>query len=167
MNRIAIIGSGGSGKSTLAKKLGKKLNISVWHLDRLHWNPNWTPTSKEEQIELQETLVTEEKWIIDGNYNSTLDIRLEAADTIIFLDIHRLICTYRVLKRMIQYINRTRPDMREGCIEKLDLKFLKWIWKYPLTKKPYVLTKLKKFSKEKNIIILKSQKEVQNWLDRV
>jgi adenylate kinase family enzyme len=167
MNKIALIGSGGSGKSTLAKKIGEKLNIKVWHLDSLHWKPNWTITTREEQIKVQEELVNTDKWIIDGNYNSTLDIRLEAADTIVFLDISRVICVYRVFNRMIRFHNKTRPDMSEGCNEKVDLKFLKWVWDYPKTKKPKVLAKLEKLSREKEIIILTSPKEVENFLGRI
>ncbi len=167
MNKIVLIGSGGSGKSTLAKKIGEKLNIEVWHLDSLLWKPNWTPTTKEEQKEVQIELVNKEKWVIDGNYNSTLDIRLAAADSVIFLDISRVICVYRVFKRMIKYRNNTRPDMKEGCNEKLDFKFLRWVWDYPKTKKPNVLAKLERLSEEKNIIVLTSPKEVENFLDSI
>ncbi|WP_421378261.1 DNA topology modulation protein [Bacillus salacetis] len=167
MNKIALIGSGGSGKSTLAKKLGQRLNLNVWHLDQLLWKPGWTPVSKKEQIKIQTELVTQENWIIDGNYNSTLDIRLDAADTIIFLDISRFICVYRVFKRMLIFRNRTRPDMREGCNEKMNLEFLKWIWDYPKKKKPEVLMKIENLSNEKHIIILESPREVDQFLRRM
>ncbi|QOR64856.1 DNA topology modulation protein [Cytobacillus suaedae] len=165
MKRIAIIGSGGSGKSTLARKMGNKLNIEVSHLDRLLWKPNWQLTTREEQREIQNELITKDRWIIDGNYSRTLDIRLNAADTIVFLDISKIICVTRVLKRMIRYRNRTRPDMREGCNEKIDLSFIKWIWGFPKTQRPNVLTKLEQLSTNKEIIVLKSPKEVQRFLD--
>ncbi|MCA0173982.1 DNA topology modulation protein [Bacillus sp. RAR_GA_16] len=165
MNKIAIIGSGGSGKSTLARQMGKKRNIPVWHLDRLLWKPNWTPTTKEEQVTIQTTLVKGEQWIIDGNYNGTMALRLEAADTIIFLDQSRWICSYRVFKRMVTYRNRTRPDMKEGCTERLNLTFLKWIWDYPKKKKPMVLAKLEQLPKDKNIIILRTRQEVKRFLE--
>ncbi|MEI5907333.1 DNA topology modulation protein [Bacillus spongiae] len=167
MKKIALIGSGGSGKSTLATELGNKLNINVFHLDQLLWNPNWAATSYEEQRQIQNELLSESSWIIDGNYNRTMDIRLEAADTIIFLDISRYICVSRVFKRKLKYHNRTRPDMREGCIEKFDLKFLKWVWDYPKTKKPNVLNKLNQLKKEKEIIILKTPKEIKQFLQNV
>ncbi|WP_044022197.1 DNA topology modulation protein [Bacillus sp. SG-1] len=167
MKKVAIIGSGGSGKSTLARRLGLALDTNVWHLDQLLWKPNWTPVKREEQTEIQEALVKNDKWIIDGNYNSTLNIRLEAADTIIFLDISRYVCVYRVFKRMIKFRNKTRPDMKEGCHEKLNLKFLKWIWDYPKTKKPIVLAKLENLSTEKEIIILRSSEEVEEFINFV
>lgn len=165
MKKIALIGSGGSGKSTLARKLGEKLNIEVFHLDSLFWKPNWALTSKEEQRNIQHELVKKEQWIMDGNYSGTMDIRMNAVDTIIFVDINRVTCIYRVFKRMIQYYGKSRPDMAEGCNERFNLDFLKWVWDYPKTKKPIVLQMLEQLPKDKKVIILKSPKEVQLFLD--
>ncbi len=167
MKKIALIGSGGAGKSTLAKRLGEKLNIEVYHLDALFWKPNWEPTSKEVQRKVQSELVIKDQWIIDGNYNGTLDIRLNAVDTIIFVDISRLVCIYRVFKRMIQYHGKSRPEMAEGVNERIDFDFLKWVWDYPKTKRPAVLKKLKHLPKEKKVIILRSPREVKDFLDKV
>jgi adenylate kinase family enzyme len=167
MKKVVLIGSGGSGKSTVARRLGKKLNINVYHLDVLFWKPNWVGVPKEEQRTVQSDLVKGEEWIIDGNYGGTMEIRLNAADTIIFLDIHRAICIYRALKRMIQYRNKTRPDMGEGCEERFDFQFFKWIWEYPKTKRPEILKKLEQLSNDKQVIILKSPKEVHQFLKKV
>ena len=166
MRKIALIGSGGSGKSTLARKLGKKLKIKVFHLDVLFWKPNWVATPKEEQRKIENELVKKEEWIFDGNHGGTMDIRLKAADTIIFLDISKVICVFRVIKRMIRYRNKTRPDMGAGCTERFDINFLKWIWNYPKTNRPEVLRKLEQLSKEKEVIILKSPGEVQLFLHK-
>jgi adenylate kinase family enzyme len=96
-----------------------------------------------------------------------MEIRLNAADTIIFLDISRTICIFRAFKRMLQYRNRTRPDMGEGCEERFSFEFFKWIWEYPKTKRSKILARLKQLSNEKNVIILKSSREVQQFLDTV
>lgn len=167
MKKIAIIGSGGSGKSTLARRLGEFLKIEVFHLDALFWKPGWIGTSKDEQKLIQSELVEHENWIFDGNYSGTMDIRLNNADTIIFLDMPRTICAYRVIKRRLQYRNKTRPDMGEGCEEKLDLEFLKWLWEYPKTKKPVIMKKLESLSIEKEIIILTNPSEVEQFLNRI
>ncbi|MFB7141940.1 DNA topology modulation protein [Gottfriedia sp. NPDC056225] len=164
MRKIVIIGSGGAGKSTFARQLGKKLSINVFHLDSLLWKPNWEVVPKMDQIKIQNELVKKEEWIIDGNYGGTMDLRINAADTIIFLDMPRLVCIYRALKRFIQYKNKTRPDMREGCEEKFDLQFLKWIWFYPKTKKPLILNRLQKVSGGKDVVILKSSREVKRFI---
>lgn len=166
MKKIAIIGSGGAGKSTFARQLGQKLVIEVYHLDAMLWKPNWELTSREEQKEIQQDLVGKDSWIIDGNYGGTLDIRLNAADTVIFLDIHRVICLYRAIKRTFQYRNRTRPDMAEGCEERIDLEFLKWIWQFPKAKRPSLINRLEDLSTEKNIIILSSLKEIKAFINK-
>ncbi|MFB7142866.1 DNA topology modulation protein [Gottfriedia sp. NPDC056225] len=164
MRKIVIIGSGGSGKSTFSRKLGNKLKINVFHLDAILWKPNWELESKKEQIKIQNEMVKNEEWIIDGNYSGTIDIRLNAADTIIFLDIPRLVCIYRAFKRLIQYRNKTRPDMREGCQERFNIEFFKWIWEYPKKKRPSILNRLQQLSDEKEVIILKSTEEVKQFL---
>ncbi|WP_226530283.1 DNA topology modulation protein [Metabacillus niabensis] len=167
MKKIVLIGSGGSGKSTLARQLGEKLKIKVFHLDALFWKPNWVGVPKDEQTVVQYDLVKQESWIIDGNYGGTIDIRLNASDTIIFLDIPRIICVYRAFKRMLQYRNKTRPDMGEGCEERFSFEFFKWIWEYPKTKRPKILNRLEQLSKKKEVIILKSPKEVDDFFKKV
>ena len=162
-----IIGSGGAGKSTLARELGKKLNIEVLHLDNLLWEPNWKQAPRDRQKIIQENIVKNDQWIIDGNYGATMDIRLQSADTIIFIDISRVICIYRAIKRMFQYRNKVRPDMVEGNHERFDLNFYKWIWHYPKDKKPEIIDKLNEMRNEKKIIILKSPKEVQRFIDNI
>ncbi|MDQ8738063.1 DNA topology modulation protein [Paenibacillus sp. LHD-38] len=167
MKRIVLIGSGGSGKSTLARKLGGILSIEVYHLDAIFWKPGWISTPKYEQKDVQEELVSHNSWIIDGNYGGTIDIRLQAADTIIFFDLSRWICIVRVLKRRFQYRNKKRTDMAEGCEERVSLEFLKWVWEYPEKQKPKILEKLRRLSNEKNIIILKSPKDVREFVANV
>ncbi|HAZ39941.1 MAG TPA: hypothetical protein DCY39_08710, partial [Exiguobacterium sp.] len=71
MRKIILIGSGGSGKSTLAREMGKKLSYPVDHLDSLLWRPNWEAVSREEQRQIQQTLISRDPWIIDGNYGGT------------------------------------------------------------------------------------------------
>ena len=124
-------------------------------------------TPKDEQIAVQNDLVKKETWIIDGNYGSTMDIRLNAADTIIFLDLSRRICMYRAFKRMIQHRNQTRPDMGEGCEERFSFAFFKWIWNYPTKQKPIILNHLIQLSTNKEIIILKSPREIEEFMVRV
>ncbi|MGE7948981.1 DNA topology modulation protein [Lysinibacillus sp. NPDC093688] len=167
MKKVVLIGSGGSGKSTLARQLGERLKIKVYHLDTLFWKPNWVGVPKDEQRTIQNDLVKKEEWIIDGNYGGTMEIRLNTADTIIFLDIPRAICVFRALERIIRYRNKTRPDMGEGCEERFSFEFFKWIWQYPKTKRPKILERLEQLSKDKEVIILKSPKDVQYFLEQV
>ncbi len=167
MQKISIIGSGGSGKSTLARQLGDILKIPVYHLDALYWKSNWTPTPLEEWETIQEALVQEESWIMDGNYSNTMRIRFQAADTIIFMDYPTWLCLWRVLKRRWTYRGKTRPDMGEGCTEKIDLEFLSWIWNYRKTRRPGILKKLEGLKSQKNVLIFTSQKQVSTFLKQL
>ncbi|MCR8632164.1 DNA topology modulation protein [Paenibacillus radicis (ex Xue et al. 2023)] len=167
MKKIMLIGSGGSGKSSLARQLGNILGIKVYHLDAIFWKPGWVGTPKEEQRKVQEELISRENWIIDGNYGGTIDIRLQSADTIIFIDLSKWLCLYRVLKRRIQYHKKNRIDMAEGCEERLDLQFLKWVWEYPEKQKPKILEKLHRLSQEKEIIILGSPKAARQFIEKM
>jgi len=86
MRKVLVIGSGGSGKSTFAKHMGQLLNIKVIYLDTLYWNFGWLETPKADWLKTVEELVKRDSWIIDGNYSGTLDLRLRACDTVIFLE---------------------------------------------------------------------------------
>lgn len=167
MNKIILIGSPGSGKSTLARKLGEKLALEVFHLDAMMWKPGWVMTAREDQLAIQQELVARERWIIDGHYKSTLDVRLQAADTIMLLDLPRWVCLFQVLKRIAQYRNERRPDMADGCNERLDLSFLKFVWEFPAKQRPTIMEKLSKLPADKKIIVLRSRKEVAAFLERV
>ncbi|MCM3005850.1 DNA topology modulation protein [Priestia koreensis] len=165
MNRIVVIGSGGSGKSTFSRELGKLINIPVFHLDSLYWGPNWEKTPDNEWVETQKRYIRKEKWILDGNFSSTLEMRMKVADTIIFLDLSKYICVFRAFKRSIKYYGKTRSDMGNECYEKFDMNFLKWIWEFPQNGRLKILNHLNTLnSKEKTVILLKSPKEVRKFL---
>lgn len=164
MNKILVIGSGGAGKSTFAQRLGKILKLEVIHLDSLYWSPGWVEMPKDEWRTIVEELLKRDSWIIDGNFGGTLDIRLAACDEVIFLDVPRLICLGRVLKRVAIYRKEGRPDMAPGCPEKVNLEFIKYIWDYPRKRKPAVVEKLNSYSQTKAVTILRTQAEIQSFL---
>ncbi|WP_404458622.1 DNA topology modulation protein [Oceanobacillus kapialis] len=163
MLKIAIIGCGGAGKSTLAKKLGKILNIPVYHLDSIFWKPGWQPIERDELIEKTMEIQETNQWIIDGNYGSTMDLRLQQADTVIFLHYSTIRCLYGIVKRRIQYHNKTRPDMGEDCKERLDWEFFNWVRTYNQKKSPQVLKRLSTL-KETKIHIFTSPKQLEHFL---
>lgn len=166
MKKILIIGSGGAGKSTLSRRLHDATGIEVIHLDKVFWRPNWIETPKDEWEKTIENLLKKDAWIMDGNYGGTLEMRIEACDTVIFLDLPGTICVWRAFRRSLFYRKDSRPDMAAGCAEKIDLeylKFLKWIWDYPRRTKPKVEALLKQFQNTKKIVRLKSTKEVENF----
>ena len=125
-----IIGCGGAGKSTLARQLGECLGLPVVHLDKLFWRPGWEHISREEFDRLHREALLKEKWIIDGNFDRTMEERIRYCDTVIYLDFSRFACLLGVLKRIFTTYGTVRPDMGEGCPERIDWEFLKWVWNF-------------------------------------
>lgn len=167
MNKIAVIGSGGAGKSTLSRRMSEVLDIPVYHLDAYYWKPDWIPTETEEWIQVQSELMKKEQWIIDGNYGRTMDLRLAEADTILFVDLSPWITTYRVIKRRVMYHGKARPDMNQGCPERLDWTFVKWVWHYRRDKRDGIMNKLEALKADKQIIVLRSRAEVSHFLKQL
>lgn len=165
MRRILIVGSGGAGKSTLATQIGQRLGLPVIHLDALFWRAGWKETAKAEWKQTVALQLQQDAWVMDGNYGGTLDQRLAAADTVIFLDLPRSLCLFRILKRRVMYRGRTRPDMAAGCPERLDMEFLKWIWNYPRDNRPRLLDTLQAARPNTQIHVLQSKKDVSIFLD--
>jgi adenylate kinase family enzyme len=144
MQRVVIIGCGGSGKSTLARNLGDLLGLPVHHLDRLYWRSGWAETPKPEWTSIVEELCAQSAWIIDGNFGGTMDLRLSAADAVIFLDMPTLTCLWGVIRRLLKYRGGIRPDMSAGCPERLSLDFLWWIWTFRRIRRPAILERLRR-----------------------
>jgi len=167
MHRVSIIGSGGAGKSTLARQLGEITGLPVIHLDRLFWKPGWTETPKDVWRHTIEDLVKGDEWIIDGNFGGTMEIRLAASDTVVFLDFPRVLCTFRAIKRAVNFRNRTRPDMGPGCNEKFDLEFLRWVWQFPKLTAPRIEKRLSNLGSRVRVVRLRSPKEVGRFLREV
>lgn len=145
--RILVIGSAGSGKTVLSNKLSKELSIEVTHLDKIYWLADWHKQSDEYCLEKTEQLINNDEWILDGNYIQTLDKRLEKADLVIFLKINRFECIKSLFKRRNLTIKKkiVRDDLAEGCKDKLDLCFLKWVFSFNKKYAPRLMEKLKQY----------------------
>ena len=166
MRRVLVIGSGGSGKSTVAAQLGELLGLEVQHLDKFNWSSGWVEPARDEWIKTVTDLTDRDAWIMDGNYSGTLELRLQKADTIVFLDLPRVLCLWRILKRRFLYRNGTRPDMAEGCRENLNFEFVSWVWNYPRRSRPKIIRLLREHAGEKQIFWLRSHNEVKRFLKR-
>ena len=163
MERILIIGCGGAGKSTLARQLGEKLKLPVVHLDSIFWLPNWVERNRDEFDELVRQELMKQTWIMDGNFNRTLPERVKYCDTIIYLDFSRMACLLGVLKRIITTYGTVRPDMGEGCPERFDLEFLKWVWNFNKNKRESYYRLLNE-TEGVNTIVLKNRRMVKRFL---
>ena len=131
MERVMIIGCGGAGKSTLARQLGEKTGLPVVHLDQIWWAPgNWKHMEREEfDARLLEEM-EKPQWILDGNFNRTIEMRLKKCDTVIYLDFNRVACLLSWLKRVVSNWGHARIDMAPGCQEWFDPEMAGWIWNF-------------------------------------
>ncbi len=158
-----IIGHPGAGKSTLAVKMGEILHLPVIHLDREFWQAGWRQSERDEWRERVRQMTAGERWIMDGTYDNSLDIRLPYADTIIFLDFPTGICMWRIIKRMLRGYGQVRPDMADGCHERIDWTFIKFVWEYRKIRRPRILTAMKAYSPHTDVVRLVSTGEVESF----
>lgn len=164
MKRIAIIGSSGSGKSTFVNKLGEKLHRQVIHLDKEYYTSEWKQKYpiKDDWINFQKSLVAKDEWIIDGNYRSSMTMRLDRADTIIFFDFPKWLCLWRVFKRSF---NRNQPfDKPEGMREKISWELIKRVATYP-TKEIYEV--IEGYKDRAKIIVVKNDENIRKLLNDI
>jgi len=164
MERILVIGCPGAGKSTLARQLRETLSLPLIHLDSLFWLPGWKQREKEEFDALLLEELKKPKWIIDGNFGRTLPLRLQYCDTVIFLDFGRFACVRGVLKRVLTHYGKTRPDMGEGCPERLDPSFLKFVWSFPGEPRQKLLSRISEAAPGVKTVILKNRRQVKKFL---
>ena len=170
--KIAIIGYSGSGKSTLARKLGEMYNLPILHFDTVQFRPNWEirPQASKE-IMTKTFLDLHEDWVIDGNYSKlSFERRMKEADVIIQLRFNRVSSLYRVTCRYLTYKEGTRPDMAQGCKEKLDWEFVTWVlWKGRTKTARQRYRDVQKRYPDKTIVI-KNQRQlnaVQKRIDKI
>lgn len=160
MKKIIIVGSCGAGKTTIAKQISEKFNLPLINLDQLYWRPGWMRTPREEWREKVAELVKKEKWVMEGNYQNTFDIRFPACDTVVILDVNRFVCFWRIWKRRFL---RNRIDKLNMCDEKVNLELMMWVlWDYPGRGKRTI----KRFLSEYNIklIVIKTNKDIFDFL---
>lgn len=163
--RIAIIGYSGSGKSTTARIISKCAHLPTLHLDSVHFAPGWSERSDEECRAILSEFMKQDHWVIDGNYVKLChEERLQLADTILFFDFNRFTCFVRAHKRYRKFKGQTRPDLGEGCPEKMDWEFIRWLlWDGRKKERRHRFKHIVERYKNK-VIVLKNQKQLDAFL---
>jgi adenylate kinase family enzyme len=167
MQRVLIIGSPGSGKSTFARRLGALTGLPVVHIDQLFWDPGWVQVPSRLYLARLRDALSEDRWIMDGNYTSSLDLRLPRADRIILLDRSRLSCVRRIGQRIASSHGQVRADMAAGCPERIDWAFLKYVWNYPNKDRQETLAAIGRHGAWDRATTLKSDAESAAFLNSV
>ena len=158
MKKVIVIGCPGSGKSTVSRALHNKTGIPLYHLDMMYWNADKTTVEKNVFLERLSAVLERDEWIIDGNYGSTMELRMEACDTVFFLDYPLDVCLDGIRERR----GKPRSDMPWIETEE-DAEFIEFIKNYNEQQKPKVLELLERY-RDKNIIIFKSREQANEFL---
>ena len=159
MKKISVIGCPGSGKSSFARALHAKTGIPLYYLDMMFWNHDKTTVDRSVFLERLGAVMDADEWIIDGNYASTMELRLAACDTVFFLDYPTQVCLAGIRARR----GTERPDMPWVETEE-DPELTKCVESFPREQRPLVYDLLKKYG-EKNIYIFKSREEANAYLN--
>ena len=160
MKKIIVIGCPGSGKSTFARKLHAATGIPLHYLDMMNWNADRTTVPQEVLHERMHNAMAEETWIIDGNYASTIELRLQACDTVFFLDYPLEVCLDGIASRS----GKERPDMPwVDTPGEVDENFIQFIKDYNTESRPAVMELLRKYA-DREIHIFTSRAEANDFL---
>jgi len=152
MKRVVVIGPGASGKSTLAVQLGQATGLPVIELDKVFWRPGLVGTPRDQWVAVQKSLVKENEWILDGDLGpyDAIEVRLSAADTVIFLDFSLFRCAWRAIRR-----SRERVD------------FWLWLFRYRRVSRPFLMTAIGKHANRATIHVLRNPRAVRRFVAEV
>lgn len=157
MERIAVIGCGGSGKTRLANQIAAVFDLPVTHLDGIYYDAHWRELPPEEFAHRQQKLVDRPRWLIEGNYASTLPIRLAAADTVIFLDLPAVTCLLGILQRRRRY--RGGQHSNDGVFDRITISFVRYVWSYRRNMRPKVEHLLAEHGGRVRLVTLTSRRQ--------
>ena len=162
MKKVIVIGCPGSGKSTFSKALHKITGIELFHLDMMFWNVDKTTVDKSVFIERLLKTIKLSKWIIDGNYESTMELRMRECDTVIFLDYSLDVCLNGIEERK----GKARSDMPWTESDKDDLDFIEFVKNYNFKNRPKVIQLLNRYS-YKDIYIFSTRAQAEEFLTKI
>jgi adenylate kinase family enzyme len=157
--RVAVIGCPGGGKSTFSRALRDRVDLPLYHLDAIYWRDDRTHLSREEFYPLMREIIARDEWIIDGNYNATLEWRISACDLLVFLDYPAEVCLEGVRARRGQK-RSDMPWVEEGD----DEEFLEFIRAFETESRPRILELIGKYP-DKAVVTFRTREEADRYLD--
>ncbi|MGY3527427.1 DNA topology modulation protein [Bradyrhizobium sp. USDA 4452] len=169
MQRVLVMGSSGSGKSTFARRLSATTGIPTVSIDALYWKPGWIESDKSEFEHSMIAAAREPRWIMDGNYTryGAGELRRERSDTIIWFDLPRSACMLGIFRRIAGSYGQVRPEMAEGCPEKIDLEFFRYVWTYRQQQRPKLLEYFKGLRADQALVCFTDRVQADHYLESV
>lgn len=161
MKKVIIIGCPGAGKSTFARKLSEATGLPLVHLDMLYWNEDKTHIDTSALIEKVGRVMAGRAWIIDGNYLSTLEMRLQCCDTVFFLDIPAQECLRGIEERR----GKARADM-PWIESETDEELVAFVKSFSAECRPKMMAMMDKYD-DKNIVVFKTREQIEDYLMRL
>ena len=159
MRKVIVIGCPGSGKSTFARALRDATNLPLYYLDMIWHKSDKSNITRDEFDERMKQILQEDAWIIDGNYQRTLEIRLAACDTVFLLDYPMEVCLAGAQAR----VGMQREDM-PWVETKFDEEFKQWIEDFAVKQRPQIEELVEKYKGERTIFVFKSRAESEQYL---
>ena len=165
MHRVLVIGCSGAGKSTFTAKLHARTGLPLISLDAQFWRPGWTMMPRTEWRAKVAELANRDAWIMDGTFDSSLDLRLPRADTVIWFRMPRWRCLARVVKRAVSGYGRVRPEMAAGCPERMDFDFMRYVWNFDRDQVPAIEQMLARHGSHLSAVIIRRDADARRFLD--
>ncbi|MHC2251203.1 adenylate kinase family enzyme [Bradyrhizobium embrapense] len=169
MQRVLVMGSSGSGKSTFARRLSAMTGILTVSIDALFWKPGWVESDKDEFERRMSEVARAPRWIMDGNYtrHGAGELRRELADTIIWFDLPRSTCMLGIFRRIAGSYGQVRPEMAEGCPEKIDLELFRYVWTYRQQQRPKLIEYFSGLRADQSLVCFTARAQADDYLQRL
>ncbi|MGY4570471.1 DNA topology modulation protein [Bradyrhizobium pachyrhizi] len=169
MQRVLVMGSSGSGKSTFARRLSAMTGIPTVSIDALFWKPGWVESGRDEFERRMTEAAREPHWIMDGNYmrHGAGELRRELSDTIIWFDLPRSTCMLGIFRRIAGSYGQVRPEMAEGCPEKIDLEFFRYVWTYRRQQRPKLIEYFAGLRPDQSLVCFTDRAQADDYLKRL
>ncbi len=164
MQRVLVIGISGAGKSTFARALAPRLGLPLIHLDKEFWRPGWIVTPRSQWWARVAELAAGERWLMEGNYASSLHLRLPRADTVLWFDYPTCVACAGCCSGSRTSHGRVRPDMAPGCPERFDWEFLRYVWRFNRLERPKVVAALEQYGQHLDPVVFRRDGEVTRFL---
>lgn len=162
------MGSSGSGKSTFARRLSAVTGIPKVSVDALVWRPGWVESDTEEFRQRLNAAAEQPRWIMDGNYISHLvELRRDACDTLIRFDLTRAACMIGIMTRIAKSYGRVRPEMAEGCPERIDVEFFRYVWNFRAQQRPKLLAYFEGLRPDQSLICFTDRAQADRYLSEI